>query len=102
MAVYVDKPEWEWRGKLWCHLLADSLDELHSFAKQLGMRRAWFQEPGHKNIRYPHYDLTASKHELALRLGAQLADRKTIIERARTLREEYFASRAQASLFPPP
>lgn len=28
MAVYVDDAVWPWRGQLWCHLLADSLDEI--------------------------------------------------------------------------
>jgi hypothetical protein len=52
MACYVDKPEWEWRGKMWAHLLADSLDELHAFAGKLGLQRAWFQAP--PQTRYPH------------------------------------------------
>ena len=37
MAVYVDNLRIPWRGKEWCHLLADSLDELHSFAEKLGL-----------------------------------------------------------------
>jgi len=97
MTAYVDKAEWEWRGKRWCHLLADSLDELHGFARKLGMRREWFQEPG-KGVKYPHYDLTESKQQLALSLGAQLADKRLIIERARALRLEYLAGPAQTSL----
>jgi hypothetical protein len=42
------------------------IDELHRFARSLGLRRAWFQE--HK--RMPHYDLTVSKREQAIALGA--------------------------------
>jgi hypothetical protein len=38
MAVYVDNMQIEWRGKKWCHLVADSIDELHVFAKNLGLR----------------------------------------------------------------
>jgi hypothetical protein len=49
-----------------CHLTADTLDELHAFASRLGLRRAWFQE--HSSA--PHYDLTPSKREQALALGA--------------------------------
>lgn len=39
IAVYVDSEEILWRGKLWCPLVADSLDELHAFAAKLGLRR---------------------------------------------------------------
>lgn len=45
MAVYVDdlmacvpNPNWRWNQS--CHLIADSLDELHAFAKSIGMKRA--------------------------------------------------------------
>lgn len=53
-------------GLLWCHLLADSPDELHAFASRLGLKRKWFQDG-----RWPHYDLTASKRDLAVGLGAE-------------------------------
>lgn len=54
----------------WCHLYddGDDLDALHAFADRLGLRRSWFQS--HRLL--PHYDLTASKHAQALRLGARL------------------------------
>lgn len=72
MAVYVDelrvfpgpKPRCFEGGS--CHLTADSLDELHAFARQLRLRRSWFQD--HRTA--PHYDLTAGKRALALTLGA--------------------------------
>lgn len=50
-----------------CHLAADTLDELHSFAARLGMRRSWFQ-PGRG--RHPHYDLVKSRRDRAVALGA--------------------------------
>lgn len=95
MACYVDKPEWEWRGQMWCHLLADSLPELHECASRLGLKRAWFQAP--PKSRYPHYDLTAAKREQALALGVLPADRKTIIEKARALKVQL--EPAQNTLF---
>lgn len=50
-----------------CHLTTDGpIEELHAFAAKLGMRRSWFQQ--HPSA--PHYDLTASKREKALQLGA--------------------------------
>lgn len=69
VAVYVDPPIWEWRGKNWCHLTADSTSELHAFAAKLGLRRSWFQ---HKP-RAPwqdHYDVTEGMRFKAIKLGA--------------------------------
>lgn len=72
MAVYVDELQpvfvrtSRWPYGASCHLLADTVEELHAFAKKLGMRPGWFQP----HLRYPHYDLTPGKREQALRLGA--------------------------------
>jgi hypothetical protein len=49
-----------------CHLSADTVEELHAFAARLGLRREWFQN----HPKMPHYDLTKSRREQALRLGA--------------------------------
>jgi hypothetical protein len=55
------------RGKESCHLIAaGDLEELHAFAKKLGLRREWFQG----RASWPHYDLTPSKRAKALALGA--------------------------------
>jgi hypothetical protein len=73
MGVYVDKlRDWGWKLGPSCHLIADTNEELHEFAAKLGMRRAWFQ----KVTSGPHYDLTASRRSVAVRLGAvELEDR---------------------------
>ena len=50
------------------HLVSDSsLEELHQFAAELGLRREWFQM---KSI--PHYDLTGEVYELSIERGAIL------------------------------
>ena len=73
--IYVD-PLMEWGGspsfrwKKSCHLMADTLTELHAFAKQIGMRREWFQR--HRSV--AHYDLTENKRRLAVSLGAVEVD----------------------------
>lgn len=36
------------------HLVADELQELHTFAQSVGLKRQWFQE----HPRHPHYDIT--------------------------------------------
>ena len=71
MAVYVD-PLVDWRGfsKRWryaqaCHMTADTLDELHAMAQEIGLKLGWFQDGSH-----PHYDLTESKRKKAVRAGA--------------------------------
>ena len=44
MAVLVDEAVWPWRGARWAHLVSDdSVDELHAFARRLGLRRMAFQ-----------------------------------------------------------
>ena len=69
VAVYVDEPIWQWRGRCWCHLTADDTEELHRFAADLGLRRHWFQ---HKPGRpwHDHYDLPEQVRALALARGA--------------------------------
>ena len=99
MAVYVDNVRIRWRGKLWCHLVADSLEELHSFAQQLGLKRYWFQDAAS----YPHYDVTIETRQRALSVGAVEGSRVTIIACARSMKaellSEYKKQSAQLSLF---
>ena len=56
MAVYIDKlRNWGWRLGPSCHLIADTNEELHAFAAEIGLKRQWFQAKASG----PHYDLTA-------------------------------------------
>jgi Protein of unknown function (DUF4031) len=64
----------------WSHLSADTVAELHEFAARLGLRRAWFQ-PDTNSIRGGwHYDVTAPKRALAVRLGAKEIDSFEMVE----------------------
>lgn len=60
------------------HLISDtSTDELHEFAQKIGLRREWYQD----HSRHPHYDLLSKKVKArALRAGAKLIDRKTLVK----------------------
>ena len=69
MGVYVDGAIWEKGGRLWCHLTADTADELHAFAAMLGLRRWRFQsKPGRPWV--DHYDIPEPKRREAVALGA--------------------------------
>jgi len=79
-----------WRYNQACHLFCDrpeSLEELHNLAQRIGLRRSWFQG----NSVLPHYDLTASKRERAIKAGADIVDRKcegTYIRKWRALKNK--------------
>lgn len=64
--VYVDEAIHPWRGKLWAHLIADELQELHDFAAKLGLKRKWLQ----KHRVQLHYDITEAKRKEAIAKGA--------------------------------
>ncbi|MFC3490804.1 DUF4031 domain-containing protein [Amycolatopsis roodepoortensis] len=87
MTVYVDDfsapARVGGRHGRWSHMIADTEDELHAFAARLGLQRSWFQDPrvrSHKRLSPArpgsfaaetwHYDITRSKRDLALQLGA--------------------------------
>jgi hypothetical protein len=92
VGVYVDDERIPWRGKAWCHLVADSLSELHEFANRLGLKPEWFQSQS----KYPHYDVTVPVRDRALGLGAVMGDRLTIYECAVRMRKEAESSRGIA------
>lgn len=93
MAVYVDDMRMQADvpngGRVvsarWSHLMADTDEELHEFAQQLGLRREWAQYEGTWKS---HYDVTDSVRARALRLGAvgvsYLRDVAGIMEARRT------------------
>lgn len=68
MTIYYDKIG---------HLVSDSsLEELHSFAQSLGLRKEWFQD----HPKHPHYDLTTERiKNKAKKLGAKKVSSKEII-----------------------
>lgn len=68
MTVYIDQPIFQWRDRAWCHLWADTEEELHAFARRLGLKKAWFQQP--PKASWKHYDIVSTKRPKALALGA--------------------------------
>lgn len=73
MSVYVDDafgPGWgRWSGG--GHLQADTENELHDFARRLGLKREWFQDRPERP-EMSHYDVTTSKRDEAVLAGAIL------------------------------
>lgn len=66
MVIYVDDmykyPLGQFRGMKMSHMIADTHEELHTFAAKIGMKRQWFQGD--------HYDIAMSTREKAVKLGA--------------------------------
>ncbi len=63
MSVLVDDAVWPWHGDRWAHLATDaSVDELHAFANDLGVRRLAFQDD--------HYDVPSAVRDAAVARGA--------------------------------
>ncbi len=70
-------------GVLWCHMFSDNPDksELHTIARRIGHKRAWFQDQHKKYHWMHHYDLVPTRRELAIRAGAVEIDLKDLIRR---------------------
>lgn len=64
MPVYVDDMHAPFGRMLMCHMVADTLDELHAMADRIGVARRWYQGP--PVTRWPHYDIALSKRALAV------------------------------------
>jgi hypothetical protein len=82
MTVYVDRlreysPEWysnsqaarvgARNGHRWCHMWADTAEELHVFARRIGLQKSWAHLGSGGFL---HYDLTPGKRTKAIAIGA--------------------------------
>jgi len=86
VSVYVDNlRSWGWklRGRQVesCHMIADTLEELHAMAGAIGAKHEWFQPTS-----FPHYDLTASRRASAVYYGAIEVGRREFVAHMRRLR----------------
>jgi hypothetical protein len=71
-----------------CHMLADTLEELHAMADRIEAKRAWYQI---SRTGVPHYDIPLFRRARALELGAiEIGRRETsvIMNRVRLPKED--------------
>lgn len=74
MAILIDYPYWPRWDRMWCHLVSDeSLEELHEFARELGIPERGFGGD--------HYDVPAEYRQRAIDLGAIETDSREIVRR---------------------
>jgi hypothetical protein len=78
MTVYVDEAKNKFRGMKMCHMMADTVEELHEMADVIGLERRWYQPKSS-----PHYDVCLSKRKEALANGAEKMDTKKLVELVR-------------------
>lgn len=87
--LYVDQlvryPGCPWSGRS-CHLVSDhSRLELVAFARALDCRESWLQDkPG----QIVHFDLSASKRDRAICMGAQPVTRREFVEIMHRMRQK--------------
>lgn len=81
MTVYIDDMNFKYGRMIMCHMIADSIDELHIMAGQIGINRKWYQNKPNR----PHYDICLSKKALAIKLGAVEINSKELIEKLKEL-----------------
>lgn len=81
--VYVDDSIHQFGRMVMCHMVADTLPELHSMAEKIGIARRWFQDK-----RIPHYDLCKSKRALALQFGAVAVTSRELVAKFRAAQDE--------------
>lgn len=93
--IYVDElVDRGWRYGPNCHMVTDDLSEagidaLHAMAKQIGLKRTYFQD---KKASWKHYDLNAHMRELAVKAGAIEVTCREWAMKARQIRQEMRAA----------
>ena len=79
--MYVDDADVQKHGHAWFHLTADSMQEMHEFALEIGVTVHAF----HRGARHPHYDITAGQRKRALMHGAVAITARDAVQIARRL-----------------
>lgn len=80
MTVYVDNARISFGRLHMSHMTADTTEELHEFARKLGLKPEWFQDH-----RVKHYDLSESKRNHAIKHGAIPLSMREFIAKCRDI-----------------
>ncbi|MEE8112717.1 MAG: DUF4031 domain-containing protein [Nitrososphaerales archaeon] len=76
MTVYVDLSIYPLGRMMMCHMMADTIEELHEMADLIGVERRHFQGD--------HYDICKAKRQLAVKGGAvEISGREMVRVRQR-------------------
>lgn len=80
--IYVDEAKWKKPNgrKLYAHMVADTLEELHAFALKIGVKRHFFHRTKNSVC---HYDITAEQRALAIHNDAAEVSTRELIKRGR-------------------
>lgn len=78
MSIYVDDGAHPLGRMKMCHMMADSLEELHEMADSIGVARRHFQGD--------HYDICQAKRRLAVKNGAEEITQRQMVQVRRARR----------------
>lgn len=82
MSVYVDElfshPRRNRHGNQWCHMMSDTIRELHAFAAFIGVNRCWFNKD--------HYDLNPRQRDAAIFHGAKSSTGRDLVRLRQEIR----------------
>ncbi|SDC70799.1 DUF4031 domain-containing protein [Microbacterium enclense] len=73
----------------WCHMQADTREELDDMADKIGLRRSWIQYPGTWK---EHYDVTRPRRDAAIAAGAVPVGMLELARIRKRWREEHRSS----------
>ncbi len=79
MSVYVDDFRIPFRGRVMCHMLADTDAELREMADRIGMQQRWHQGD--------HFDIDSDMRTRAIAHGAMEITRREAVRVRRRYRE---------------
>lgn len=68
MTVYVDNSRIRYLGMVFCHMVADTTDELLEMCDRIGVNRQWIQKAGTER---EHFDICITKRKCAIRAAAR-------------------------------
>lgn len=73
--IYIDTPT----SKGWSHMIGDTIEELHEFAKKVGLRKSYYQNKKKKDKIEPHYDVRISRYREMIEAGAKPITRAELL-----------------------